>query len=219
MYHLIQTTNETIAFIEKYLSEDEPVIPSKRDSAVIKRRWNEINDDFSQPNINKNDIAYYIRHYYPAYNTAKYNLFLRTYYWVIIADMVKYRAHFLCVLNYEHDATFLDAHHGGYDIHGRELQNIDLIISLCHDCHQRYHLDAPIRTEVSSVAVERREIMLPKEIIKEVVKIEKVYIPLQPVEKSFESALVTERYIGYQLAVLQHALAETKFKSKFQFKF
>lgn len=214
MYHLIETTDETIAFIDKYLSEDEPVIPSKRSSEVIKRRWKEINEDFKQPNIVPNDIAYYIRHYYPAYDQPKYKIFLKTYYWIIIADMVKYRMHFLCMLNFKHDNTFLDAHHGGYDIHGRELQNIDLIISLCHDCHQRYHLDAPIRTEVPPVAVEKREYSQPKEIIKEVIKIEKIYVPSESSDLSFESALITEKYIGYQLSVLHHILTDTKFKSK-----
>ena len=87
MYYLIDTTPETIEFIDRYLSEDAPLPSSKRNPDVIRARWREINDYFKC--ASSIDIENYIKTYYPAWDEEKYNKFLLLPYWTIIADVVK----------------------------------------------------------------------------------------------------------------------------------
>lgn len=180
MYYQIDTTPETIEFIDRYLSEDDLMPPSKRNSDVIRRRWEEINDYFKCSS--SKDIEDYITNYYPAWDAEKYNKFLLTNYWVIIADVVKLRAKFLCQMNFFHNAEFLNVHHGGYNIHGLELQNIGLLVCFCEECHHKYHLDMPIRTEVPPITIQAPPIINP----------------------TFDSPIVTQDYISYKLSALLH---------------
>jgi hypothetical protein len=199
MYHLIETTPDTIEFIDKYLSEDETVIPSHRSPEVIIRRWEEINKDFKL--CNADDINYYINTYYPSWNNTKYNdKFLKTYYWVIIADVVKLRANFLCQLNFFHNGDRLNTHHGGYNIHGKELQNINLLISLCEECHTNFHLNIPIKVEVPPIMIEATPV---------VSKNEKIKIK----STVFNTSHITEKQVSNQLSIL-HELLNKKIKKK-----
>jgi hypothetical protein len=206
MYHLIESTDETLRFIETYLSEDETFTPSYKSPEVIKRRWKEINDDFNLPGVNKTHIADYILKFFPAYSKEKYGKFLKTYYWNIIADKVKLTARFMCQLNTSHVGDYLHAHHSGYEFHGRELQNYEMIICLCHDCHEKFHLNLPIRVEVPAIEVmvnsERQP--TPKK-----TKISMGTVVVEKTEDLFDSALITQNYISYKLSVLDY-LIDTK---------
>jgi hypothetical protein len=208
MYHLVESTDETIRFIETYLSEDESIIPSNKSPEVIRRRWKEITDDINQPGVNKTHIADYILKYFPAYSKEKYGKFLKTYYWTIIADKVKLTARFMCQLNTSHENDYLHAHHSGYGFHGRELQNVEMIICLCHDCHEKFHLNLPIRVEVPAIEVQvpviGERLPTPKKI-----KVAPNKIEVAMVDDLFDSALITQNYINYKLSVLDY-LVDTR---------
>jgi hypothetical protein len=180
MYYLIDTTPETIEFIDRYLSEEEH-ISSSRNPDVIRTRWREINDYFKS--ASSLDIENYIKTYYPAYNTEKYNKFLLLPYWTIIADVVKLKANFLCLMDFNHSTEKLNAHHGGYEIHGLELQNVGLLVCLCEECHHKFHHKTPIKIEAESIIVQGPPIINP----------------------IFDSPIVAQDYITYKLSAILHS--------------
>lgn len=180
MYYLIDTTPETIEFIDRYLSEDAPLPSSKRNPDVIRARWREINDYFKC--ASSIDIENYIKTYYPAWDEEKYNKFLLLPYWTIIADVVKLRANFLCLLSFKHDTENLVAHHGGYKIHGLELQNVGLLVCLCKKCHDDFHHNTPIKIEAEPIIIQGPPIINP----------------------TFDSPIVAQDYITYKLSALLH---------------
>ena len=198
MYKLVKNSEETVAFIKKYLRKDATVIQSKRDPDIIKSRWYDINEEFKL--CDEQYISDYINEHYPSWDNEKYHKFTLTYYWIIIGDVVKLRATFLCQLNYSHESLKLNVHHGGYKIHGKELQNINLLICICRECHDRHHLNLPIRVEVPPIMVETSPILIEGK--------------KQVVETSiFDTPLITEKYIGYQISVL-HELLNKKIGKK-----
>ncbi len=63
--------------------------------------------------------------------------FLQTPYWKMIAYHVKKRAKFRCKLC--DCSENLVAHHATYTVRGRELQNMDKLVCICHNCHENFH--------------------------------------------------------------------------------
>ncbi len=179
MYYQIDTTPATIEFIDRYLSEDDLLPSSQRNSDIIIRRWKEINDYFKY--ASSLDIENYIRNYYPSRIKKEYNKFLLLPYWIIIADVVKLRANFLCLLDFTHKER-LNVHHGGYEIHGLELQNVNLLLCLCEDCHNKFHHNIPIIIQAPPIVIQAPPIIDP----------------------TFDSAIVKQDYISYKLSALLH---------------
>jgi hypothetical protein len=157
---------ETKEFINKYLKQS--IIPSRRNPKVIITRWNEICEDFENPNLSKGSVDYYIRSHFPASSKSLYNKFLGTAYWIIISDEVRRRAGNKCLWDNSHDNEILDVHHGSYIYHGMEIQNIHLLVCLCHNCHTAYHdkktvepQEANIKEVMISVAPEVKKPRVP----------------------------------------------------------
>ena len=96
--------------------------------------------------------------------------------------MVKLKANHLCQINFFHNAEKLNVHHGGYNIHGLELQNIGLLVSMCEECHHKYHLNTPLRTEVPSIIIKAPPVIDP----------------------THDSPIVRQDYITYRLSALLH---------------
>jgi hypothetical protein len=191
MLYPLRTNDETQIFIEKYL--DEKGYPTKNPTH-IEVMWKEINEDFESPGVNPEDIATYIQLYLSKKNYWK---FRPTLYWTIIADWVKLIAGFTCLFYNDHNLKLdpnivLTAHHPNYDIHGYELQNIHTLICLCQPCHDKCHANAPASMREYE---ERMPIIIYNEDI-------------------FKTPLITEKYIGYQLTVLNYLVDTVKFRIK-----
>lgn len=80
--------------------------------------------------VNYDEIADYIK-------GMDYHEFLETPYWKAISEYVKYRSKFHCIMC--NKTENLNVHHRTYDIHGYELQNINSLVCLCKDCHEKFH--------------------------------------------------------------------------------
>lgn len=205
MYHDFNTNEETIAFIEKYLSEEKYSFYT-RDAETIEYNWKQINEDLYRPNVNENDIARYIQKYFSYKNYYK---FRDTLYWFIVSQKVKLIAEFKCMFNHKHDNSNLNAHHGDYEfLHGREVQKINLLICLCKNCHEAFHawdkslVPLPARdeviTEIKPVIVEKEQIIYTEK------KIE-----LLP---EFESSMIIQKYIAFQLSVYEDMITNKNYR-------
>ena len=91
-----------------------------------KERWELINNHYLDKEI--------------VYNTVRllpYKEFLKTPYWKTISQRAKYKAGYQCKLCSSNKK--LETHHPNYDILGKELQNMDKLVVLCHNCHDKFH--------------------------------------------------------------------------------
>lgn len=70
--------------------------------------------------------------------SMNYRDFLKTPYWVAIAEKVKLKNGFCCELC-GCETKELNVHHPGYEFHGYELQNIPKLKCLCQNCHKKFH--------------------------------------------------------------------------------
>ena len=69
----------------------------------------------------------------------KYSDFLKTPYWLAIAERVKIRAKNSCqVCN---STENLNVHHRSYKNHGAELYHMEDLVCLCKKCHTKYHFE------------------------------------------------------------------------------
>lgn len=92
------------------------------------RKINDLKDDMG----NQQSIEGYIR-------KMKYSDFLKTPYWIAIAERVKIRAKNSCqVCN---STKNLNVHHRSYQNHGTELYHMEDLICLCKECHTKYHFE------------------------------------------------------------------------------
>lgn len=93
--------------------------------------------------------------------SEKYNDYLKTDYWKIVAEAVKKRADYRCQLcNSQHD---LCAHHRTYDHRGNELNYLNDLVCLCRRCHEIFHgkikiEDKPKKLQKFMSKQERREL-------------------------------------------------------------
>jgi len=191
----INTTPETIEFIERYLSTSHTPAKSHDNADYIKRKWYEINVDFEQKGVDPEGINQYIKHNLSHEN---YNLFLyNTDYWRIISDYIKFLAGYKCLLNQKHTERLV-VHHGDYDwLHGRELQLYRQLVCLCDDCHKMVH---------DKFEIKFKEIIVEKEVI---VMVDK------PISNCvYESPEVCENYLNFELSVLLHSAKNKKLRIK-----
>lgn len=72
-----------------------------------------------------------------ANRSLSYKDFLRTPYWKGISNYKKYKADNKCQLCGGTDR--LEVHHRDYSIRGREIDNLNGLICLCHNCHEKFH--------------------------------------------------------------------------------
>jgi len=82
------------------------------------------------PRVNWETISDHIK-------SMKYSDFLLTPYWKAITVKKMKQAKFRCQLCNE--TGKLATHHRTYDIHGSEVHNLNELIVLCSECHQKYH--------------------------------------------------------------------------------
>lgn len=68
-----------------------------------------------------------------------YDEFLRTPYWMAIAEYIKYRANFRCQMCNSDEN--LITHHRTYKHHGDEIHHMEDLICICRDCHEKYHFE------------------------------------------------------------------------------
>ena len=113
----------TKRYIEMFLD------PQKSWKKSIKN-WEKMSDLYDGP-IDKERVAEYIQE-------MNYQDFLKTPYWVAIAEKIKKRNDFRCELCGERTKE-LNVHHPGYEFHGYELQNISKLKCLCQRCHNKFH--------------------------------------------------------------------------------
>ncbi len=66
-----------------------------------------------------------------------YQDFLATPYWKAIAAHTRYKAGYRCQLC--NNGSNLVTHHRNYGIHGREHVQMNELIVLCNNCHQKFH--------------------------------------------------------------------------------
>lgn len=67
----------------------------------------------------------------------EYKEFLKTPYWKAISEKVKIKSDFRCSLcNADKN---LSVHHRTYSIHGNELDNMQELICICQNCHEKHH--------------------------------------------------------------------------------
>ncbi len=67
----------------------------------------------------------------------EYYDFLKTPYWKAIAQYTKLKANFKCSLCASKEG--LATHHKTYENHGKEHCNLQDLIVLCNDCHEKFH--------------------------------------------------------------------------------
>lgn len=120
-----ETDNISIStdyYIEHYLSPDMVW----KEGVTLWQKFNyikNINADFD-----------YISNYIKSMN---YKDFLKTLYWKTIAEKKKALSKFKCQLCSA--SGFLAVHHRTYSNHGYELQNMEDLIVLCNECHEKFH--------------------------------------------------------------------------------
>lgn len=109
-------------YIENYLSPDRVW----KEGVTLWQKFNyikNINADFDR-------IAEYIKN-------MNYKDFLQTLYWKTIAEKKRSEAKYKCQLCGK--SGFLAVHHRTYSTHGYEHQNMNDLIVLCNDCHEKFH--------------------------------------------------------------------------------
>lgn len=191
MLYDIKTNYETQIFIEKYL--DEKGYPSKNPTH-IETMWDMINIDFKSPGVNSEDVAKYIKDYLAG--KENYSKFTPTLYWTIIADWVKLIKGFTCMIWTEHNIMKYPnlefvAHHPNYKvIHGYELQMVHELICLCQPCHSHFHNRLLFGEEKMFTIVVHNK------------------------EDIFKTPIITEKYIAYQISVLNYLVDTKNFRIK-----
>lgn len=73
--------------------------------------------------------------------SLKYYDFLKTPYWHMVSDKVKYEKDMVCEICGKrfNKTQFLDVHHKDYSIHGEEHLHLDKLACLCDFCHKNIH--------------------------------------------------------------------------------
>ncbi|MGL5190156.1 MAG: hypothetical protein ACRC7S_10980 [Cetobacterium sp.] len=66
-----------------------------------------------------------------------YKDFLKTPYWKAISEKVKIKSDFRCSLC--NSSKNLSVHHRTYSIHGDELYNMNELVCICQECHDKHH--------------------------------------------------------------------------------
>lgn len=66
-----------------------------------------------------------------------YYKFLQTPYWKAVSLQAKHKASYRCQLC--NSGKKLQTHHRSYDVHGYEHLNMNELIVLCEECHQKHH--------------------------------------------------------------------------------
>ncbi|MGL5715607.1 hypothetical protein [Cetobacterium sp.] len=66
-----------------------------------------------------------------------YKEFLKTPYWKAISEKVRIKSVFRCSLC--NSSKNLSVHHRTYSIHGDELHNMNELICICQECHEKHH--------------------------------------------------------------------------------
>ena len=69
-------------------------------------------------------------------SSISYKEFLQTPYWIFIARIKKGQIERCQLCNSDKK---LEVHHSTYDIRGNEINHLDKLTVLCHDCHAKYH--------------------------------------------------------------------------------
>jgi hypothetical protein len=67
----------------------------------------------------------------------EYQEYLQTPYWKKASDEVKRRAGYRCQVCNSDKA--LETHHRSYEHRGNEMEHLEDLICLCHECHDRFH--------------------------------------------------------------------------------
>ena len=109
---------------------------------------------------------------------------------------VKLIKEFTCILWTDHNIIKYPnlefvTHHPNYGaIHGYELQNVHQLICLCKPCHSHFH-NKPLfgEEEMFTIVIHNKEDI-------------------------FKTPILTEKYIGYQIAVLNYLVDTLKFRIK-----
>ena len=81
--------------------------------------------------LNKWEIKDYVN------NQMTYKMFLRTPYWQLVSNLARRKAKYKCQLCGGNKT--LNVHHKTYENKGFEIINMDDLIVLCQDCHQKFH--------------------------------------------------------------------------------
>ena len=68
-----------------------------------------------------------------------YYEFLKTPYWKAISEKVKQKADYRCQIC--NSRGTLSTHHRSYSKHGDEAHNLEDLICICQECHQKHHFD------------------------------------------------------------------------------
>lgn len=193
MLNYFTTNYETKKFIEKYLDEQGC---STRNPKAIEKLWYEITADLNGSDVNADHIASYIKKYLSYENYS--SKFLQTLYWVIVSDWVKLLANFKCKMFTAHNAESLVTHHPNYnEIHGYEIQDVHLLVCLCKVCHDKFH---DKYNNITPVVMVRNE--------------EKSLFGNNDDNNIFKTPIITQKYIGYQLSVLNYYKSKIKLQIK-----
>ena len=75
--------------------------------------------------------------YYSELNNMPYAEYLKTEHWQKLRERAKERDGNKCVLCSSKER--LEVHHSSYEHRGRDHYEIDDIVTLCHECHSKYH--------------------------------------------------------------------------------
>ncbi len=113
----------TDGYIESYLSPDNIWNDGMKNNKKIFNLKNDIYCD-------RERIKNYIK-------DMRYYDFLKTPYWKAIAERVKIKADFRCSLC--NSNKNLSVHHRTYSIHGDELYNMNELVCICQECHEKHH--------------------------------------------------------------------------------
>lgn len=115
----------SIDFVNTYIVVDNSFVVGCFDS---KKKFSEMKKKFGK--TIKGSISKYIK-------SMRYEVFLRTTYWKIIADYVKKKAKYRCQLC--NSESNLSVHHRTYRNHGDEINHLEDLICICNDCHKKQH--------------------------------------------------------------------------------
>ncbi|MFA5366709.1 MAG: hypothetical protein WC333_02395 [Dehalococcoidia bacterium] len=166
MKQLLFTTPETVGFIEKYLLTNK-AIPYKNDPLDVKRHWDEMKKDYSNPDVDREYICAYIRDRF-YYNGNYKDYTNKTLYWRYVSDYIRMIAGHRCEFfkdDKDHANTPMQAHHTTYDAFGWEILRTKDLLCLCRTCHdtlhQQYHylkeFKANLNHERLRIAVLKKE--------------------------------------------------------------
>ena len=70
-------------------------------------------------------------------NQMTYKMYLMTPYWQLVSNLARRKAKYKCQLCGSNES--LNVHHKTYKHKGFEIINMDDLIVLCQDCHQKFH--------------------------------------------------------------------------------